>query len=1012
MTTAGTAPGRIVEGRTPSTFATVERARELLHGGEEALAPLARDLAAGLSGGGDDVEVERYRRLLYATDASIYEMEPVAVVYPRSAADVGHVMRVAGDHGVPVLPRGGGTSLSGQTVNHAIVLDFTRHLAGVLAIDAEAGTARVQPGVVLAELNKALRPHGLQYPIDPSTANRATIGGGVGNNSCGAHSAVYGKTVDNVIALEVVLADGSRATLEELSGEAASARGEREGLEGDIYRGVRAIAREHRAEVEKRFPKILRRVSGYNLDEIGEEGALNLAKVVVGSEGTLATVTEATVRVVPIPPAKMLAALHFRTVVEAAAATVRANAHGPSAVELVDDTIIERCRESAGFCSLVEFVEGEPGALLLVEFAGERAEEVEAKVEALRADLVGEEGAFAAVVAREPAEQQRMWRMREAGLGLLMSLRGDAKPASFVEDTAVAPERLAEYVARFDALVKARGLRPAYYGHASVGCLHIRPIVDLKDGEGLANAEGLAEEVADLVLEFGGSLSGEHGDGIVRGVFTERMFGPQLTRAFRELKALWDPQGLLNPGKIVETPPFADNLRLSPSTVNAEVRTELDFGVEGGLARAAEQCNGQGACRKLDGGMCPSFMVTGDEEHSTRGRANLLRQALNGALPLEDLTSERMHEALDLCVECKACKTECPSGVDFAKLKYEVQAQTSAAHGAPLRDRAFARIRTLSALTSPVAPLANAVARLAPARALLERVGGIDRRRPLPAFARQPFGRWWSQRGAEAGAPRGEAVYLADTFTEYFHPEVGRAAVRVLERLGYAVTVVPGLACCGRPAISKGQLGLARGWAEENVARLEPYARRGVPIVGTEPSCLLTLRDEYRDLLPGERAEAVAGQALLLDELVARVAEEDAGVGGLFRAGSGGEVLVHAHCHQKALAGAEPTLRALEIAGYAPALVDSGCCGMAGSFGFEREHYEVSREMGAYRLFPAVEGAGGEVAIAMTGVSCRQQIGHFTSRTPRHVAELLAEALGEESGGLRPPEESARLAPR
>ena len=707
MTTTGTAPGRTIEGRTPSTFATVERARELLHGGDAALTPLARDLAAGLTAGAGDVEVERYRRLLYATDASIYEMEPVAVVYPRSAADVQHVMRVAGQHGVPVLPRGGGTSLSGQTVNHAIVLDFTRHMAGVLSIDTEGQTARVQPGVVLAELNKALRPHGLQYPIDPSTANRATIGGGVGNNSCGAHSAVYGKTVDNVIALEVVLSDGSMATLQALNGDGAEEKSAQEGLEGDIYRGVRAIAGEHRAEVEKRFPKILRRVSGYNLDEVGEAGALNLAKVVVGSEGTLATVTEATVRVVPIPPVKMLTALHFRTVVDAAAATVHANAHGPSAVELVDDTIIERCRESAGFRDLVEFVEGEPGALLLVEFAGERAEEVEGKVEALRADLVGEDGAFAAVVAREAAEQQRMWRMREAGLGLLMSLRGDAKPASFVEDTAVAPERLAEYVAHFDALVKARGLRPAYYGHASVGCLHIRPIVDLKDAEGLANAEGLAEEIADLVLEFGGSLSGEHGDGIVRGVFTERMFGPQLTRAFRELKALWDPQGLLNPGKIVETPPFSDNLRLSPATVNAELHTELDFRFEGGLARAAEQCNGQGACRKLDGGMCPSFMVTGDEEHSTRGRANLLRQALNGALPLEDLTSERMHEALDLCVECKACKTECPSGVDFAKLKYEVQAQSSAAHGAPLRDRAFARIRTLSALTSPVAPLAK-----------------------------------------------------------------------------------------------------------------------------------------------------------------------------------------------------------------------------------------------------------------------------------------------------------------
>ena len=984
--------GRVLEGSAPSPFATVTRARELLRGGDGALEPLARDLAAD----GADVEVERYRRLLYATDASIYEMEPVAVVHPRATADVVHATRTAARHGVPLLPRGGGTSLSGQAVNHAVALDFTSHMASVLAIDADARTARVQPGVVLSELNRALRPHGLQYPIDPSTANRATIGGGIGNNSCGAHSAVYGKTVDNVIALEVVLADGSTARLEEVDGAEAEARGRRVGLEGRIYGGVRALAREYRAEVEARFPKILRRVSGYNLNAVSSEGLLNLAKLVVGSEGTLATVTEATVRLAPVPAVKAVAALHFRTVREAAAATVRANAHAPAAVELVDDTIIERCRANAGFRQLAAFVEGEPGALLLVEMAGDGADEVEARLARLCDDLVGDGGAYAAVVAREAAEQARMWRMREAGLGLLMSVRGDAKPVAFVEDTAVAPERLAEYVARFDATVRARGLRPAYYGHASVGCLHIRPFVNLKEADGLANAEGLAAEIADLVLEFGGALSGEHGDGIVRGAFTERMFGPELTRAFRELKRLWDPDGLLNPGKIVDTPPFADNLRLGPATVNAQVATAFDFSAEGGLARAAEQCNGQGACRKLDGGMCPSFMVTGDEEHSTRGRANLLRQALNGALPVGELASARMMEALDLCVECKACKTECPSGVDFAKLKYETLARAHAAHGVPMRDRAFARIHALSAMGARAGPLANALARMPAARALLERAGGVDRRRPLPVFAPEPFGRWWKRgrHGARPDAPRGEAVYLADTFTRFFHPETGRAAVRLLEALGYGVTVLPGLRCCGRPAISKGQPELARRWARDNLARLAPLARRGVPIVGTEPSCLLTLRDEYRDLAPGADAEAVAARALLLDELIAQAADEDAdAVRGLFRAEGAGATLLHAHCHQKALAGADATLRALTLAGYDAALVDSGCCGMAGSFGFEREHYEVSRAMGAYRLFPAVEAADAATAIAVTGVSCRQQIGHFTARRPRHAAELLADAL-------------------
>ncbi len=991
--------GRVLEGSAPSPFATVTRARALLRGGDGALEPLARDLAAGLAGGAADVEVERYRRLLYATDASIYEMEPVAVVHPRATADAAHATRTAARHGVPLLPRGGGTSLSGQAVNHAVVLDFTRRMAAVLDVDAAGRTARVQPGVVLSELNRALRPHGLQYPIDPSTANRATIGGGVGNNSCGAHSAVYGKTVDNVVALEVVLADGSTARLEEVDEAEAEARSRREGLEGRIYRGVRALAREYRAEVEARFPKILRRVSGYNLDAVGAEGPLNLAKLVVGSEGTLATVTEATVRLAPVPAAKAVAALHFRTVREAAAATVRANAHAPAAVELVDDTIIERCRASAGFRHLAAFVEGEPGALLLVEMAGDDADETEARLARLCDDLAGDGGAFAAAVAREPAEQARMWKMREAGLGLLMSMRGDAKPVAFVEDTAVAPERLAEYVARFDGIVRARGLRPAYYGHASVGCLHIRPIVNLKEADGLANAEGLAAEIADLVLEFGGALSGEHGDGIVRGAFTERMFGPELTRAFRELKRLWDPEGLLNPGKIVDTPPFADNLRLGPATVNAEVDMAFAFTAEGGLARAAEQCNGQGACRKLDGGMCPSFMVTGDEEHSTRGRANLLRQALNGALPVGELASARMMEALDLCVECKACKTECPSGVDFAKLKYETLARAHAAHGVPARDRAFARIRMLGALGARSAPLANALARTSAARALLERAGGVDRRRPLPVFAPESFGRWWKRRqrerrGATPDAPRGEAIYLADTFTEFFHPETGRAAVRLLEALGHEVTVLAGLGCCGRPAISKGQPELARRWARANLARLAPHARRGIPIVGTEPSCLLTLRDEYRDLAPGADAEAVAARALLLDELIASAADEDEdAVRGLFRAEGAGAALLHAHCHQKALAGADATLRALALAGYDAGLVDSGCCGMAGSFGFEREHYEVSRAMGAYRLFPAVEAADAGTAIAVTGVSCRQQIGHFTARRPRHAAELLADAL-------------------
>jgi FAD/FMN-containing dehydrogenase/Fe-S oxidoreductase len=989
---------------------TARRARDLTPSDIE---DLGAELRRGVSGG---VRTERAYRLLYATDASIYQMEPAAVVFPESAADVQHTLRVAAKARVPVLPRGGGTGLSGQSVNHAIVLDFTPKMDRIIEIDRDGARARVQPGVVLSELNKVAAPLGLHYPIDPSTANRATVGGGIGNNSCGAHSVVYGKTIDQVLSLDAVLADASVTRLERLGGEALRAKLSREDLEGRIYREVSRIGPEYRDEVIARFPKIMRRVSGYNLDEfIAADGgaAMDLSRMVVGSEGTLAVVTEGIVKLAVLPKVKGLAAVHFRTVVEAAEATVAALEYGPSAVELVDDVIIRQCRANPGFRRLAEFVEGDPGGILLIEFFAESEPEALARMARLSGGLEARGLGYAIVSTTDPARQRDMWRMREAGLGLIMSNRGDAKGVAFVEDTAVAPEKLPAFVARFGELVAAHGTSAAYYGHASVGCLHIRPAVNMKTEAGLATMQEIASEVADLVLEFGGSLSGEHGDGIVRGVFTERMFGPRLYRAFQEVKQTFDPNGLLNPGKIVETPGLSENLRMSPQVNVWEPRTHLDFSFEGGMARAAEQCNGQGACRKLDGGMCPSFMVTRDEEHSTRGRANLLRLTFTGVLPPSALREDRLHEALDLCVECKACKAECPSGVDLAKLKFETLAQRNDARGVPLRSRAFANIARLSAMGSRLGRLANALAGFGPARVVLHRLGGVHRERPLPRFAPRRFSAWWRERARSGGSPggargrsvdapaegsadgtrRGEAVYFCDTFTEYFHPEAGQAAVRVLEALGYTVTVVSQAGCCGRPAISKGMLDKARSMARRNVDALLPYARRGAPIVGTEPSCLLSFRDEYPDLLRDGESREVAEQAVLLDELVLRLLEADPSTRSVFGDGDRGSVLLHAHCHQKAIAGAEPSLAALRLAGYAAALADSGCCGMAGSFGFEVEHYEVSRAMGAYRLFPAVEAAAATTEIAVTGVSCRQQIGHFTSRQPRHTTELLAAAL-------------------
>ena len=974
------------------TQATVATALALR---EPEIAAVADELRAAISG---ELAFDRPSRLLYATDASIYQMEPVGVVFPRDAADVQAVVRIAARRGLPVLPRGAGTSLAGQAINHAIVLDFSRHMARVLEIDAGEGWARVQPGLVLAALNEAAATHGLMYAIDPATQDRATIGGGIGNNSCGARSVTYGKTIDHVLSLDVVLADGTRTTFEPLAGAALDEKLALQTLEGHAYRELRRIAREQRDEIEARYPRIMRRVSGYNLDSFVDGGAMDLTRLIVGSEGTLAVIIEARVRLVPLPQYRALAAVHCDSVVQAAEATLPALEHRPSAVELVDETIIRRCRENPGYRELVEFVEGDPGAMLLVEFYGESEDELDERLARLTGDLEGRGLCYATVTTTDAARQAQMWRMRQAGLGLLMGVRGDSKPLAFVEDTAVAPERLAQFVERFDALVRAHGTEAAYYGHSSVGCLHIRPMVNVKDADGLRSMEEMAGEVADLVLEFGGSLSGEHGDGILRGAFTERMFGPSLTDAFRAVKRAFDPQGLLNPGKIVDTPPFDENLRISPQTRNAEPSTHLDFTSDGGFAGAIEQCNGQGACRKMDGGMCPSFMVTKDEEHSTRGRANLLRMAINGVLPPEELTGRRVLAALDLCVECKACKSECPSGVDMAKLKYEVLTQHHEAHGLPLRDRLFGHVATLGRLGSATAPLSNALLRAWPLRWMLHRWLGIHRSRALPRFERETFRRWFARRTAVVEAPRGDAVLFDDTFTQFHHPEVGRAATRVLEALGFRVVLAERTGCCGRPAISKGMLGTARDWARRNVDALLPYAERGVPIIGTEPSCLLTLRDEYPDLLRTEPAQSasrsVAGQALLLDELLARLAAEEPSVASVFREDVRADVLLHGHCHQKAIAGMEPTLTALGLVpGYSVQLIDSACCGMAGSFGFEAEHYQVSRAMGALRLFPAVEAAPREAVVAITGVSCRQQIDHFTSHTPRHVAELLAEAL-------------------
>lgn len=966
------------------------------------MTPLEHDLRRVIAG---EVRFDPASRFLYATDASMYQVEPIGVVIPRVPEDVLAAVEVARRHRVALLPRGAGTSLTGQAVNRALVIDFTRHLNRVLEVNVEERWARVEPGVVQDELNHHVRPLGLLFGPDTSTSNRATLGGMIGNNSGGAHSIVYGLTVDHVLELTVVLADGTRLVLGEVSEEELRRRAERPGAEGRIYREVARIRAEYADEIRARYPAYWRRVAGYNLNELvgvgikpgswagggdGRPRPLSLARLVVGSEGTLCTVLEAKVRLVERPRVTALAVIHYRDLLEALESSQAILETGPYAVELTDKTILDLARGNLELRRRMDFVEGDPAAILIVEYAGSSEAEVRGRLEALEARRRREGFGYAVHVAWDPAEQHSIWKVRKAGLGLLLGMKGDRKPIAFVEDTAVDPKHLPEFVSRFRQVFAKYDTEGAYYGHCSVGCLHIRPVINLKTARGLEQVRAIAEEITALVLEFGGTISSEHGDGRARSPFLERMYGPRLMQAFRELKRAFDPEDRMNPGNIVASPGLTEHLRYGPQYVTWEPPTLLDFSDQGGFAAAVELCNGVGVCRKtLEGTMCPSYMVTRDEEHSTRGRANALRAVLSGALPPAEFTGRRLYEILDLCLECKACKAECPSNVDMAKLKYEFLHHYYQAHGLPLRNRLFGRIARVNALAARAPRLANALTGFAPVRWLLEALVGIDRRRPLPPLAAEPFPTWFARRPAPAAAPRGEVVLFHDTFTTYNVPEVGRAAVELLEAAGYRVVLVD-RRCCGRPLISKGLLAEAREHAAWNVERLAPWVARGVPVVGLEPSCLLTFRDEVVDLLRTESARAVARGSFLLEEFLLR--ERARGLALPFGA-EGRRALLHGHCHQKALVGTAPTAAVLRWAGYTVEEVDAGCCGMAGAFGFEREHYEISVRLGRRRLAPAVEAAGDGTTIVAPGISCRQQIAHLTGRRALHPAEALWQAL-------------------
>ena len=968
------------------------------------LAPLKAELRGSLFD--DD-----FARGRYATDASIYQMMPHGVVVPESLEDIEATLAFARAEGMAILPRGGGTSQCGQTVNHALVIDTSRHLNRILELDVAARRCLVEPGIVLDELNRQLKPHGLWFPVDVSTSSRATIGGMAGNNSCGGRSIRYGMMRDNVTAIDAIMSDGSKARFGDLGTTAAT------GLLADLQPRLLDMGVAHAGDIVEGFPKVLRRVGGYNVDALmpdamalrpgGAVGdGINLSHLLVGSEGTLAFSTAIELKLSPLPAKKLMGICHFPTFYKAMDAAQHLVTLDPVAVELVDDTMIELARSIPIFQPTVEeAVRGDPAALLLVEFAEEDMAENEARLRRLHAmmgDLgfgwdKGDDWRGGVVDAIAPAMQGRIAEWRKSGLNIMMSMKNEAKPVSFLEDCAVELKDLAEYTDRLTKIFDKHDAKGTWYAHASVGCLHVRPVLDMKQASGAETMRAIAEEAFALVREFGGSHSGEHGDGIVRSEFNDRMFGPVLPDLFRQVKAMFDPQGMFNPGKITDAPRMDDRslFRFAPGYEVEDVESLLDWaewpGAAGGLQGAVEMCNNNGACRKLEGGvMCPSYRATRNERDAVRGRANTLRLAISGQLGPDAMTSDAMAETMKLCVSCKACKRECPVGIDMARMKIEVTAARAVRHGVPLHDKLIAYLPAYAPLASKLARLSNILQsawRHVPGLSgLISRVSGFTTRRSLPRWHANAF-----RVGEIGSAPTGNGVpvvLFADTFNRYFEPENLRAAVRVLRAAGYDVfSPAPAEGrplCCGRTYLSAGMVDAARAEAERLVAALHPLARSGVRIVGLEPSCTLALRDEIPALLASAQANEVAEATMTFAELLAADRPD------LPLATTGGAVKLHGHCHQKAFDLVKPAEAVLrDLAGAEVETIETSCCGMAGAFGYGRETYDVSIRMAEAALLPAVRAADADTAIVADGTSCRCQIEDGSGREAHHLARHL-----------------------
>ena len=971
---------------TVPAMGTLSQRSEVLPGDSA----LARRLSREIRGA---VLFDRASRGRYSTDASIYQVEPLGVIVPETIDDVAAALAIARETGIPVLPRGGGTSQCGQTVNRALVMDCSKFLRRVLHVDTGAGSVTVEPGITLGALNTELRRHGVFFPVDPSTHARCTIGGMAGNNSCGSKSIRYGLMADNVRAIDAILADGTRHRFDAVPDNLGADMPARM---ADLIQRLRVLGAAEAEEIAARFPKQLRRVGGYNIDALTPLaracGRDNLARLLVGSEGTLAFSAALELTLHPIKPRKTLGICQFPTFRKAMEASRHIVALDPEAVELVDRTMIDLGRSIPMFRATIDkMLIGEPDSLLIVEFHGHEDEPLRKKLRQLE-ELMADLGSPDVVHAIDPGFQNDIAAVREAGLNIMMSMKGNGKPVSFIEDCAVDLDDLADYTERLNVVFDKYGSKGTWYAHASVGCLHVRPVLNMKDPADVTKMHAIAEETFALVREYKGSHSGEHGDGLARSEFHTQMFGERIVQAFETVKDAFDPTGMLNPNRIVRPPRMDDRtlFRYGPGyAAVGDFTPKLDWsdhpGPLGGMLGAVEMCNNNGACRAFDAGvMCPSFRVTRDEQHLTRGRANTLRLALTGQLGADAMQSEPLAEAMKLCVSCKACRRECPTGVDMAKMKIEVLAARADRHGVGWRDHLVAELPRYARLLSRVPWLANARNRSPLLRRLMQRHGGLAAARSLPEWNSAPFR---DDEATSPTGPRGAVFLLADTFNRYFEPENLRAALRVLRAAGYGV-VIPASGrrpvCCGRTFLAAGMVDKARDEARRTMQAMAA----DLPVLGLEPSCLFTLRDEFRSLLPGPDADALAGRAMLLSEFLAKERPD------LTLKALPGTAHLHGHCHQKSF-GAFPdalaTLRRVPELAVKP--IASSCCGMAGSFGYQSETQDASRAMAEAGLLPAVRSAAAEDFIVADGTSCRHQIRDLSGREAIHSVRLLDRAL-------------------